>query len=139
MTAPSLAFAPARRSPAVQLTLPIHNAWVARTGVRYFSSALNDWVPFEGGTDIRVRYSQFPTGYDFSGYPSTLLGPFTMVETSDPGWYYFAINADDITNAFRSLVGQTVYQIIEGVYGASYYALTTSEPLKVIDPRTPLQ
>lgn len=126
--------------PHIQREIPIRNAWIARTFVRYFSDAVNDWRPYVGGTDVRVRFSRFATGFTFEGYPSTLLGPFTMLETSDPGWYYVPITADLVTAALQDLVGQTVYQIIEGSYGtySYYFALTTSEPLLVIDPRPPL-
>src|SRR5262245_14102315 len=103
--------------PAVQRVIPINNAWVARTGIRYFSDALNDWTPYVGATDVKVRLSRSATGFTFEGYPSTLLGPFTMLETSDAGWYYFPIGADLITAALKDLVGQTIYQIIEGSYG----------------------
>lgn len=125
--------------PAQARPVPIRNAWVARTSVRNFSATVNDWIPYVGGTDFRVRFSQFPTGYDFSGYPSTLLGPFVMIETTDPGWYYYAISADAITAALSALVGQVVYQIVEGGYGGSYFGLTTSEPLLVVEPRIPIQ
>jgi len=128
-------------SPAVQRTLPIRNAWIARTNIRVFNDAVNDWRPFVGGKDVRVRYSRYETGFDFSGYPSTILGPFTMIETSNAGWYYYPIGADEITIAFSALVGQTVYQIIEAAYGGGYYyfGLGTAEPLLVIEPRVPLQ
>jgi hypothetical protein len=134
----------AASAPPVARAIPIRNAWVARTQVRYFLDAVNDWRPYLGGTDLRVRFSQHATGFDFSGYPSTLAGPFAMIETADPGWYYAAIDADTITTALAKLVGQTIYQIVEGAYGTGYssgyaFALTVSEPLYVIDPRTPLQ
>jgi len=127
-------------APPIQRVIPIRNAWVARVGIRFFSDALNDWTPYVGATDVRVRFSQFETGFTFEGYPSTLVGPFPMLETSDPGWYYFPIGADIITRALASLVGQTIYQIIESAYGtyAYYFDLTTSEPLLVTDPRSPI-
>jgi hypothetical protein len=122
-----------------QKAIPIHNGWVTRQEIRYFSDAMNDWIPWIG-TDIRVRLSRFPTGYDFSGYPSTILGPRTMTAISDPGWFYATFTADEITNALTNFVGQTVYQVVEADYGSSaaYYALTNVQPMLVIDPRAPI-
>jgi len=128
----------ARAAPPIRRNIPIRNAWVARMGIRVFSDVLNDWTPYLGGEDVHVRFSRFATGYDFSGYPSTILGPYPMIETPNPGWYYFTVDADVVTEHLAPLVGQTIYQIVEGAYGATYFELTTSEPLLVIDPRFPI-
>lgn len=122
---------------AQQKIIALNNAYVARQEIRFFSNATNDWEPWVG-TDIRVRLSRYATGFDFNGMPSTLLGPYVMTATAEPGWYYNVMAADVVTPALTALVGQVVYQIVEGAYGTSKYDFTDSIPLLVVDPRSPI-
>lgn len=120
-----------------QKQLPLRGGWVARQEIRTFSNVTNDWEPWVG-SDLKVRFSQFKSGFDFNGYPSTIIGPYNMAATGEPGWYFATIGADDIYNAFKGRVNQTVYQIVEGAYGSSTYALTNSTPLLVVDDQGPV-
>lgn len=115
-----------------QKSISVRGGWVVRQEIRAFSNTSNDWEPWVG-TDIKVRFSQFQSGYDFSGYPSSILGPVAMAATSELGWYFATISADAIFEALKNRVGQIVYQIVEGAYGSSSYALSNVQPLLVVD------
>lgn len=120
-----------------QKPIYLHTAYLVRQEIRYYNEAVNKYLPWSGD-DIRVRFSTEPTGYDTNGYPSTLFGPYTLVESGDEGVFQYPVPADQIMQYLGALVGQTIYQIVEGSYGSTYYDLTDVQPLLVVDPYAPL-
>src|SRR5262249_41635604 len=114
--------------------IPIRNGWLSRATIRKYNNVTDDWSPY-AGTDVRVRLSRFKSGYDFTGMPSTLLGPRTMSAAGVAGVFYAQWTPDEITGALSNLVGQTIYEVIEGDYpSVGYYSITESTPLLVVDP-----
>lgn len=130
-------------APVPQITRikPINprNDYLARQQILYYESAINQWLPWQGRTDVGVRFSSDPDGYTALGYPDTLFGPYPMYESGDPGVYYADIPADDFTDILLGLGdGETIYQVVEANYGTANYGLSTVQPLLITDPRAPL-
>lgn len=125
--------------PAIRSQKPIyvHNAFVVRQEIRYYDPISDRYEPYVGGS-LQVRFSTEADGYDSLGVPSTLFGPYALAEASEDGEYYHIVSADIVTQYLASLVGQVVYQVVEGNQGATYYDLTNVQPLLVVDPLAPL-
>lgn len=119
-------------------TINPRNAYLARQAMLYFEPLTNTYLPWAGRTDVTVRFSTDPDGFTDTGYPDTLLGPYPMTETADPGVYYAEISGDDLSAALLARVGETIYQIVEANYGSYYNGLTDVQPLLVVEPRAPL-
>ncbi len=125
--------APVQPTPAA-IALSLRNTSSPRVYVSAFDPLSNSWEPWIGATDLVARISQYRTGYNFSGYPASLLGPFSMTQTADPGWYYCTITSDQLA-ALASYVGQTLFMVLEGSYGSTYYGITVVQPIVLVDPR----
>lgn len=130
-------------SPIPQVTRikPINprNDYLAREQILYYESVVNKWLPWQGRSDVTVRFSSDPDGYTDTGYPDTLFGPYDMTESGDPGVYYADIAADDFSAILLALGnGATIYQVVEANYGTYYFGLSTVQPLLITDPRAPL-
>lgn len=123
-----------------QKPIYLHNAYVVRQLIRVYSAATDAYVAWSGSPVPRVRFSVEPTGYTSEGYPSTLFGPYNLAGALVNSMYVYSyvVSADDVTQYLGTRVGQTIYQIVEGSYGTSYYDLTDVQSLLVCDPYAPL-
>lgn len=73
-----------------------------------------------------------------TGTASANLGPFSMTESgATDGTYFYNVAADLLTPALADYVGQTIYQVVEGAKGTTYYGLTDVQALFVLDARFP--
>ena len=119
-------------------TIQPRNAYLARQSLRDYVAASDSFEPWTGRSDVRVRFSVEPTGFDSHGVESTLFGPYDMTESSgEPGTYAVAVPVADVTDALSSLVGSTIYQVVEGGFDGTDYALTDVLALVVTEPRQP--
>lgn len=122
-------------------TIDPRNTYLVRQALMYWENALGEWIAWTGRDDITVRFSTEETGFTDEGIVSTIsgLGPFDMVEASgEPGVYFYAVPALALRDALLPLVGQVIYQIVEGGTQASgTFILTDSLPLLVSQPRFP--
>lgn len=124
-----------------QKPIYLHTAHVVRQDIRVYDAASDRYLAWSSGSGVpRVRFSTEVTGYTTLGIPSTLFGPYNLVSTlvGTSYIYTYVVSADVVTQYLGSRVGETIYQIVEGVYGSTYYDLTNVQPLLVVDPYAPL-
>lgn len=112
--------------------IPIRNAWLAREAIRVYDPVTNAYKSAEG-LAFTVRFSLVPTGY-VGASKSTIasLGPFNMTESTVKGTYYYEVLPTLLVAALGSIVGTTIYQIVEGGPSSE---LCVVQPLVVTDPR----
>jgi hypothetical protein len=123
-----------------QKTINVRNDFLAREALTIYDGGTNTFIALLGAGDVTARLSTLPTGFDVTGNPSTItgLGPSAMVEsTGVRGTYYYAFNAAALKTGLATLVGTTVYLVVEGVYANDANALVVVQPLLVVDPRAP--
>lgn len=120
-------------------TISLRNNYLVRQPIEYYVPGSDAWEPWPGVPAApTVRFSVEPTGFTDEGYPSTIVGPYVMVESgASPGTFYYDVPSDALSLALADLVGETIYQVVEGSFGSHYYGLTDVQPLLVIDPRNP--
>lgn len=122
-------------------TISLRNAYLVRQPIAVYDEGVDSFIPYGGDTtEPTVRFSVMPDGFNTDGSPSTIagLGPFVMTLSGATDGVFFAIvSSDALTAALVTLVGTTIYQVVEGAYGTTSYGLTNVLPLLVIDPRFP--
>lgn len=132
--------APVFGAPPVQQSKPIflHTAHVVRQEIRVYDPTDDEYELLTALSPApTVRFSLEATGFTTLGMPSTLFGPYALAHAGSGVWYY-VVSGDLVTQYLGSRVGETVYQIVEGNYGTTYYDLTNAQPLVVTDPYAPI-
>lgn len=120
-------------TPVVCKPIPIRDAWLVRESIRIYNPAQNRYQAAPGYV-FTVRFSTSRTGFASDGTtPSTIgdLGPFPLVESAIAGTYYFEVSSNVLTLRLLALVGQLIYQIIEGGPASEVCVV---QPLLVEDP-----
>lgn len=123
-----------------QKPIYVHHAFVVRQAIRVYDATTDEYIAWSASSVPIVRFSVEPTGYTDEGYPSTLFGPYNLSGAHVDGAYIYSVvvSADDVTRYLGTRVGESIYQIVEGAYGALYYDLTDVQSLLVTDPYAPL-